>query len=47
LVFCKELTGVPIYKAADKKANSNVSSSIASEERVSLNEVLIREAQKD
>lgn len=48
LVFCKELQGVPIYKAAaDKKTSTNVSSSIASEERISLNEVLIREAQKD
>lgn len=38
LAFCKELTGVPVYKLADSSAtNTNVSSSIASGERASLN----------
>jgi hypothetical protein len=47
LVFCKELAGVPVYKQAEKKANTNISSSVMSEERVSLNDVLIKEAQKE
>jgi hypothetical protein len=44
--FCKELTGIPVYKTG-KEANSNVTSGIASESKIQLNEVLIAEAQKD
>ena len=38
---------MPVYKSVEKSTNKNVSSSIASEERVSLNDILIKEAQKN
>ena len=31
LVFCKELSGVPVYKDVEKSTNKNVSSSVMSE----------------
>lgn len=45
LSFCKELAGIPIYKT-EVQSTSNISSSLNSEMKEQLNEVLIAEAQK-
>ena len=44
LEFCKELAGIPVYKKAEEKPSSKISTTSSKE---SLNETLMREATKD